>query len=111
MTMARSCSLASVVAVLLLALTTFAQVAPAKAASGTAAWRSCPGVLSLQFGDSASRLKARGLSCARARQVVKAPASKLGYRCTNPFDRPQGSGGWITCRKGTRAIRFLYGQA
>jgi hypothetical protein len=100
MTMARSCSLASVVAVLLLALTTFAQVAPAKAASGTAAWRSCPGVLSLQFGDSASRLKA-----------VKAPASKLGYRCTNPFDRPQGSGGWITCRKGTRAIRFLYGQA
>lgn len=73
-------------------------------------WRYCSGVLRLDAGDSASRISAKNLSCAKARQVIRGPASNLGYACSNPFDHPMGSGGWITCRRGAHAVKFLYGQ-
>lgn len=73
-------------------------------------WRYCSGVLRLDARDSASRISAKNLSCAKARRVIRGPASNLGYACSNPFDDPKGSGGWITCRRGARAVKFLYSQ-
>jgi hypothetical protein len=71
----------------------------------------CPGTVALEYGDTASRITAQGVGCNRAKRVIRAPAVKLGYRCTNPFDRPSGSGGFVRCRKGPTRIAFLYSQA
>jgi hypothetical protein len=65
----------------------------------------------LRSGDIASRIVVRNIGCKRAKRVIKAPASRLGYTCTDPFDRPFGSGGFVHCRKGSVRIRFLYSQA
>ena len=73
--------------------------------------RHCPGRVELTAGDSASRIIAKNIGCMRAKRVIKAPAPTRGYTCTNPFDRPRGSGGFIRCRKGSVRIRFLYSQS
>ena len=74
-------------------------------------WHKCSGVVRLSFGDTASSIKARDLSCRDARRIIKAPARKLGYHCSNPFAHPKGSGGWITCTKGRHGVHFLYSQS
>ena len=74
-------------------------------------WRGCPGIVALSYGDTASHIRALNLSCREARRVMKAPARRLGYRCTNPFDHPHGSGGWITCQRKNRKVTFLYSQS
>lgn len=76
-----------------------------------AQWRKCSGIVKLPYGEQAREISVRRVGCGEARRAIKAPASKLGYQCTDPFDDPQGSGGWVTCRKGKRAIRFLYVQS
>ena len=88
-------------------------VAPAKADAATraASARHCPGHVALTYGDIASRIVVKNIGCMRAKRVIKIPASKMGYTCTNPFDRPLGSGGFIWCRKASVRIRFLYSQA
>src|SRR4051794_1936381 len=101
---------ALLVALLLVGLA-FAAALPTPADARVATWHRCFDTIRLSYGDVASRISARGLSYRRARRAIKAPASKLGYRCSNPFDRPKGSGGWIICRKPGRALKFLYSQS
>jgi hypothetical protein len=75
-------------------------------AQGAGAQR-CPGLISIDDGhSSASKITARGLSCAAAKKAIAAPASKLGYTCKQT--RAQASGGWIRCQRGPRTISFLY---
>jgi hypothetical protein len=83
----------------------------APAGARVAKWHKCSGVVRLADGDTASSITARNLACREVRRVIKAPASKRGYRCSNPFERPKGSGGWVVCHKGTRTIKFLYSQS
>ena len=102
-------------------MTAFIRLA-AVAVAGVALWvvctpsalaaggRHCPGAVALQYGDTASRVAVQNISCKRAKRVIKAPATKLGYRCTNPFNRSFGSGGFIRCSKGSTRINFLYAQ-
>jgi len=101
---------ALLVALLLVGLA-FAAALPTPAGARVARWHKCSGTIRLSYGDLASRISARGLSCRRARRAIKAPASKLGYHCSNPFDRPKGSGGWIICRRLGRVLKFLYTQS
>ena len=81
------------------------------AANAASRWHRCSGVVQLSYGDAASSISALNLTCRNARSVIKAPATRLGYRCSNPFRHPKGSGGWITCRKAQRGVKFLYSQS
>ena len=87
-------------------------VALALAANSEAATaRHCPGTVRLSYDDIATRIMVRGIGCPQAKRAIKAPAPKRGYACTNPFDAPRGSGGYVRCSKGHVHIRFLYGQS
>lgn len=73
-----------------------------------ATYRRCGGQVRLSAGDLARQIKAKHLSCRKAKGVIKGPATKLGYRCKtakkNGFPR-------ITCTKGRKAVRFTYIQS
>jgi hypothetical protein len=63
----------------------------------------------LSYGDTASSVWANGVSCRRARRVIRTPR-RYGWHCG--MQRPQGSGGWVVCRHGDRQIlSFLYSQS
>lgn len=85
-----------------------------QSAASTAAFatsKNCRGTVRLRYGDSASHIVVKNIGCKRAKRAIKTPARKLGYTCSNPFDRPRGSGGFIHCRKNSVRIRFLYTQS
>ena len=58
-----------------------------------------------------SKVVERVLNPHRRERLAGLEPGRVGYTCTNPFDRPLGSGGFVRCRKASVRIRFLYSQA
>lgn len=72
-----------------------------------AGYRRCGGKVRLSAGDRALHIKAKGMGCRKAKRVIKAPASELGYRCAT---KTKGGLPRITCTKGRRGVKFTYVQ-
>lgn len=70
-------------------------------------YRPCVGKVRLSAGDLATQIKAKQMSCRRAKKVIKAPATKLGYRCKT---RKKDGLPQVTCTKGHKAVKFIYIQ-